>query len=193
MINIDFRFIIADFWNIQDNRTIAIILWLPIIIVLVCLTIGFITKVDYFAFGITKTVSVLIPLLALMLTGITFLTSWNSNSELREYNTKRILRGKILSLYEYMIINFFYVIVLDILLLFSYVVAGLFSIISCFEWLLVMNAIFSFFVVHILLVMLINIGDLFFVLTKKQKISSKYTVKLFCVFSKRNFEQKNYF
>ena len=176
MINIDFRFIIADFWNIQDNRTIAIILWLPIIIVLVCLSIGFITKVDYFAFGITKTVSVLIPLLALMLTGITFLTSWNSNSELREYNTKRILRGKILSLYEYMIINFFYVIVLDILLLFSYVVAGLFSIISCFKWLLVMNAIFSFFVIHILLVMLINIGDLFFVLTKKQKISSKQSI-----------------
>lgn len=66
-----------------------------------------------------------------------------------------------------MVINYSYVIVFDILLLFSYVIAGLFSVVSCFEWLLVMNAIFTFFVIHLLLVMLINIGDLFFVLTKK--------------------------
>ena len=168
MINIDFRFIIKDFWNIQDERTKAIILWFPLIIILVCLIYGLITRVDYFAVGIAKTVSVLIPLLALMLTGITFLTSWNSNKELREYETGRILRGKKVSLYEYMVINFSYVIVFDILLLFSYVVAGLFSVISCFEWSLVMNAIFTFFVIHLLLVMLINIGDLFFVLTKEK-------------------------
>ena len=168
MINIDFRFIITDFWKIQDKRTKVVILWFPLIIVIACLIYGLITRVDSFAVGIAKTVSVLIPLLALMLTGITFLTSWNSNKELREYELGRTLRGKKVSLYEYMVINYSYVIVFDILLLFSYVVAGLFSVISCFEWLLLMNAIFTFFVIHLLLVMLINIGDLFFVLTKNQ-------------------------
>lgn len=168
MINIDFRFIIADFWNIQDKRTKAIILWFPLIIVTACFFYGLINRFDCFAVGIAKTVSVLIPLLALMLTGITFLTSWNSNRELRKYDTGRTLRGKKVSLYEYMVINFSYVIVFDILLLFSYVIAGMFSIIFCFEWFLGMNAIFTFFVIHLLLVILINIGDLFFVLTKKQ-------------------------
>lgn len=168
MINIDFRFIIKDFWGIQDKRTKNIILFFPLIIVVVCFFYGVITKVDFFAIGITKTVSVLIPLLALMLTGITFLTSWNSNKELREYDTRRVLRRKKVSLYEYMVINFSYVIVFDILLLFSYVVAGLFSFTSNFEMIMLMNAIFTFFVIHLLLVMLINIGDLFFVLTKER-------------------------
>lgn len=168
-MNIDFRFIIADFWNIQDKRTKVVILWLPLVAVIFCLLYGLYKGNDYFSINLAKTVSVLIPLLALMLTGITFLTSWNSNKELRNFNTGRTLRKKSLSLYEYMVINFSYVIVFDLLLLLSYVIAGLFADFACSIWAMIMNAIFTFFVIHILLVMLINIGDLFFVLTKRQE------------------------
>lgn len=168
-MNIDFRFIITDFWSIQDKRTKTIILWFPLTVVILCFLYGFHIGVDCFSTSIVKTVSVLIPLLALMLTGITFLTSWNSNKELRNFNTGKILRRKSLSLYEYMVINFSYVIVFDLLLLLSYVIAGLFADFACFIWAMIMNAVFSFFVIHLLLVMLINIGDLFFVLTKRQE------------------------
>lgn len=168
-MNIDFRFIILDFWGIQDNRTKKIILWLPLLLVLACIAYGLFKGEDPFITNLPKTVSVLIPLLALMLTGITFLTSWNSNTELRSFKTGRILRKKSVSLYEYMVINFSYVIVFDLLLLFSYVIAGLFTDIASFLWGLIMNALFTFFVVHLLLVMLINVGDLFFVLTKRRE------------------------
>lgn len=168
-MNIDFRFIIADFWNIQDKRTKVVILWFPFVAVTFCFLYGLFNDNDYFSINIAKTVSVLIPLLALMLTGITFLTSWNSNKELRNFNTDRTLRKKNLSLYEYMVINYSYVIVFDLLLLLSYVIAGLFADFACSIWTMIMNAVFTFFVIHLLLVMLINIGDLFFVLTKRQE------------------------
>lgn len=93
-MNIDFRFIIADFWNIQDKRTKVVILWFPFVAVTFYFLYGLFNDNDYFSINIAKTVSVLIPLLALMLTGITFLTSWNSNKELRNFNTGRTLRKK---------------------------------------------------------------------------------------------------
>lgn len=168
-MNIDFRFIILDFWGIQDSRTKSIILWFPLFLVLAGLAYGLFKGQDPFINSIPKTVSVLIPLLALMLTGITFLTSWNSNKELREFKTERILRKKPVSLYEYMVINFSYVIVFDLMLLLSYVVAGLFSDVSFFVLGMIMNALFTFFVVHLLTVMLINVGDLFFILTNTKQ------------------------
>lgn len=167
MMNIDFRFIIIDFWKIQDRRSKVLIIWMPLIIIIGCIVYGIVRNTDPFVTNVTKTVSVLIPLLALMLTGITFLTSCNSNQQLKTFNSGRVLRKKHVSLYEYMVINFSYVIVSDLLLLLSYVIAGLFSMAVCFLWALIMNSVFTFFVIHILLVMLVNIGDLFFVLTKR--------------------------
>ena len=82
---------------------------------------------------------------------------------------KEYLEKKPVSLYEYMVINFSYVIVFDLMLLLSYVVAGLFSDVSFFVLGMIMNALFTFFVVHLLTVMLINVGDLFFILTKTKQ------------------------
>lgn len=168
MMNIDFRFIIIDYWKMQDVRTKLVILWFPLLVIVGGLIASFVAGKDFFASNVGKTYSVLIPLLALMLTGITLLTNWKSNPELREYDTNRSLRKEHVSLYEYMVINYSYVIVFDLLLLLSYVIAGLFPDVTCFLWGLIMNALFTFCVLHLLLVMLINIGDLFFVLTKKE-------------------------
>lgn len=167
MMNIDFRFIIIDFWKIQDSRSKLVILWLPFLIIIGCLVTGIMCDIDYFALSIGKTVSVLIPLLALMLTGITLLTNWHSNPELRNHRTERILRNEHVTLYEYMVINYSYVIIFDLILLLFYVIAGLFPTMCGFILGMIINAVFSFFVIHLLLVMLINIGDLFFILTKR--------------------------
>lgn len=152
----------------QDGRTKLVTLLFPLLIITGGFIVGFVAGKDLFALTVGKTYSVLIPLLALMLTGITLLTNWKDNSELREYDTGRLLRKKHVSLYEYLVVNYAYVIVTDLLLLLSYVIAGLFPDVPCFLWGMMMNALFTFYVLHLLLVMLINIGDLFFVLTKKE-------------------------
>lgn len=165
-MNFDFLLIFEDFWHIQDRRNIRFLVGMPALIVILGFVSCFISRVDYFTKSLTITASVMLPILAFILAAIVFISNWSADKDIMKYETDRKLNGKRVTLYRYMTINFSYIIILNLFLIICYLTGSIcsFSIpdILC----LIVNALFSLLILHILFTIIMSVSDLYFILSR---------------------------
>lgn len=127
-------------------------------------------KEDVFYIVIENSVNVIATLLGFTLAALTLFMTGNANiEETKKYMTNKKVRGKSISLYRQIIISYSYLIVVEAFLCICFYVGSLFpGMVSC-KIALVLNGIYILLLLHVLLVTVRTIKDLYFILIKNDR------------------------
>lgn len=167
---IEFLLLARDYYRTINRRVFFYEWGVPFIVAFICL-FGCIDNFGIFSTFKDSSINVLGVLLGFSIAVITILTTGGSKNidEIKKTITDIIVNGNKLSLYDLVLINFTYSVVLEILLIFSCLTIPLLNKVFLFgsNLKLILYSIMVFVVLHILLLTLRNITDFYFIISKK--------------------------
>lgn len=168
---LEFLIITADYFK-TINKKIFIYEWLsPFIVSLLCVLFGCILDFEIFEKFKESSVNILGVLLGFSIAVITIITTGSGNNldEIKKKETNISIGNKKISLYDLLLINFSYSVIIEIILIISCLVMPLINKIIplSFNFKLICYSIMVFIVLHILLLTLRNITDFYLIITKK--------------------------
>ncbi|EQB91295.1 hypothetical protein [Elizabethkingia anophelis] len=169
---LEFLILTFDYFKTLSRRTIIYEWLVPLIIAFACSFLGCIDDFKIFSTFKDSSINVLGVLLGFSIAVITIITTGGSKNieEIKKSPTGIKIGEKEIFLYDLVLINFTYSVVLEILLIFSCLIMPLVNRLFLFgsTFKLALYSIMIFIVLHILLLTLRNITDFYLIISKKK-------------------------
>ena len=168
---IEFLLITGDYFK-TINKKIFVYEWIfPILITFLCAYLGCILSFEIFEKFKESSINILGVLLGFSIAVITIITTGSGKNleEIKKIKTNIVIGGTKISLYDLLLINFTYSVILEVLLIISCLTMPLINkiIFFSFDLKLFFYSMMVFIVLHILLLTLRNITDFYLIITKK--------------------------
>lgn len=168
---LEFLLVTADYFK-TINRKIFIYEWVfPLLISILCIIFGCYINFENFREFKESSINILGVLLGFSIAVITIITTGSGNNleEIKKKRTNIKIGGNNISLYDLLLINFSYSVVIEVLLIISCLLMPIISKVIGLSYnaKLVLYSIMVFIVLHILLLTLRNITDFYLIITKK--------------------------
>lgn len=168
---IEFFLVIGDYFKTISKKIFIYEWFFPILISFICGYLGCILDFQIFEKFKDSAINILGVLLGFSIAIITIITTGSGKNldEIKNIKTNFKINGNKISLYELLLINFSYSVILEVILIISCLVAPLINKIIPFGFnlKLILYSIMVFIVLHILLLTLRNITDFYLIITKK--------------------------
>lgn len=126
----------------------------------------YIEVVDLYEF-ICEVIGIISVLLGFTLAALTLFLTNSQIERTKEYTTDKSIRGKNVSLYRLLIINYSYLIVVESILCICFYTGKLFSAFIPYTLSTILNSLFIILVFNILLMTIRTISDLYFIISKE--------------------------
>lgn len=168
---LEYLIIIGDYFKTVNRKIFIYECAIPMLITFLCAYLGCILDFEIFEKFKDSSLDILGVLLGFSIAVITIITTGSGKNleEIKNKKTHFIINGNKISLYELLLINFSYSVILEVLLIISCLTIPLLNKIIPigFNFKLFCYSIMVFIVLHILLLTLRNITDFYLIITKK--------------------------
>lgn len=164
---LEFLFIFIDYFSVSKKRVLLFEWLFPIVAGISVFIMSYCYGKEEPFHIIEKSVSYLGTLLGFTLAALTLLLSSDKMTEARQYQLDRKIRGHNASLYEFIVVSYSYLIIIESILCICFFIADLFSFIYVELPAAILNSLFITFVFNVLFVTIRTITDLYFILVRK--------------------------
>ena len=167
MMYIEFLLVIADYFSTLDKKSFIYEWGIAILIGFISVWGNFTGKIDLYTF-INDAHSFITTLLGFTLAALAlFLTNNATIDNLKKIITQKAIRGKRISLYKLLLINFSYSIIIESVLCIGFYIGEILSFIGYSYVSVIINSIYIICLFNILLLTIRCITNLYLILSKK--------------------------
>lgn len=168
---IEFLLIVLDYFKTLKKKSVVVYEWIvPLILTLACVYIADVRNTELFRIFKESSINVIGVLLGFSIAVITILTTGSGENleGIRRRETGIIIKNRVIMLYDLLLINFTYSVVLEVVLIISCLITPLINqiFIFSFESKLIFYSLMIFLVLHILLLNLRNITDFYLIVSR---------------------------
>lgn len=169
---LEFLLVISDYFKTLDKRTLLYEWFIPFLLGVFCFVPSLLYNTDFLYNIISKSIDFVATLLGFTLATLTLLLSSDKLNATKQYITNTKIGGKQISLYRKIIISYTYLIIIEALLCVTFFLCAIFPYVYIPIPAKILNSIYIVILLHILLVTIRTITELYFVLSKEQTSSN---------------------